>query len=638
MPDIDKLVGDAAGMLTDVAGSTDRAATFLGDLDPTLANVAGTIGDTIDDSVRQLGGLDADLARAGREVPGALDGVLSFLGDLDSTLAGVEKQIGIINDTVRYLRDLDGSLAVTERAIDATLDGTLKYLGGLDAALADLDGVAAANLDGALIFLRDLGATLADAERIVTENRDGLIFTRDSITKMLEQWVVEIRAEDLAHLVAPADAVLADVERTVADMTAGVRAARDTTEELLDPIEVGIRTEDLIGWAEWIEALGFDAALLRDWAAYIEPGLPLFPREVRPGTLIATAVLLEGAGLDATWLRDEADRWARENLILPLTAEKIAELFDPAIGKLELASAGLAQASAWLHFWPGLLEELEEREAPLRLFPLEMTADDVDAWADAVEAAGLDATWLRAEADRLRQYDLIWRLTPQDFALAFAPVIEGLEVALVSLTHTAQFMEMLQINLGAVRQLAADNIAGTRELLKLTRANLADLEKPALDSIAGARELLRRARTSLAAAERPIRDGLSGSREALQATERSVENVRSPVIEGIAGTRELLGTARTSLGDLKQPALGGISDTRAFLKGAQADLGGLGGDLRGISADIVGIEIGGRIDEIIGWIQTYMIITSILFMAAGVGLFLVGMKKAESSENLTSEA
>ncbi|HAZ32125.1 MAG TPA: hypothetical protein DCY61_05485, partial [Dehalococcoidia bacterium] len=99
-----------------------------------------------------------------------------------------------------------------------------------------------------------------------------------------------------------------------------------------------------------------------------------------------------------------------------------------------------------------------------------------------------------------------------------------------------------------------------------------------------------------------------------------------------AGTRELLGTARTSLGDLKQPVLDGISDTRGYLQTAQADLGGLGDGLRTTSEDIVGLGIGGMIGGMISWLQWFMILMSILFMAAGVGLFLLGMKKEESLE------
>ncbi|MCL0070824.1 hypothetical protein M1N44_03515 [Dehalococcoidia bacterium] len=474
-----------------------------------------------------------DAAGALTKVADATDRGVDFLAELDPELAKLEKTIGdTIDDSVGRLGDLDDSLAVAERALAATLDDSLKYLG-------------------------ELGATLAAMDETVTEIKDGMILARDSITERLEQLVVEIRAEDLDRLVASVDTVLADAEKTVADMTAGVESAKDITRELLEQVVLGIWPEDLIAWAEQIEALvGWDAGLLRDWAAFIGPaGWRLFPLEASPEELQPIAVLLEGAGWDATWLRAEADRLAREGLILSLTPEEIAGVFTLAIENLELVSASLADASGWLRYWPEFLERLEREDVTLRLFPVEITAEDIDVWADQIEAAGLDATWLRAEADRLRREGLMWSLTPQDFALAFTPVIDSLELALATLSDTSNYLGTL----GA-----------------------------------------------------------------------SLEEAREPTIQGISETRELLGTARTSLGDLKTPVLDGIASTRGYLQTAQADLGGLGEDLRRTSGNIVGLGIGEMMGRMIGWLQTFMILMSILFMAAGAGLFLLGMKKEES--------
>ena len=45
---------------------------------------------------------------------------------------------------------------------------------------------------------------------------------------------------------------------------------------------------------------------------------------------------------------------------------------------------------------------------------------------------------------------------------------------------------------------------------------------------------------------------------------------------------------------------------------------------------IKGVDISGAVTGVIGWLQMYMIISSVLFMAVGAGLFLVGIKRAES--------
>ncbi|MCL0093561.1 hypothetical protein M1O53_01005 [Dehalococcoidia bacterium] len=506
VPEIDRTIDDAAGALTKVADATDRGVDFLAELDPELAKLEKTIGDTIDESVGRLGDLDANLAEVEVEVPGGIDGVVRFLDDLDGVLAEVERPLELMDDTVRVLDDLENSMALVEGRVAATLEAAIDYLSRLDAAMVEADGVATLTIDDTLEYLRELGATLALVDETVTGIRDSVIFTRDSAVEEMERWEVVVCADRL-HL-----------------------------EPWAEALEV---------WAEELEAFGVDPAFLldvasgiRDWAADIGPGWYLFPRMVDADTLDFIALRLEGAGLDAEWLRAEADRWRQEGLGFNLTPEGIAE--------------------------------------------------------------------------------------------GFAPAIESLEHALDSLADTSGYLGTLQTSLADFRKLAVDNIAAAQEFLGDARTSIEAVDQDILDSIAYSRELLGRARTSIAAAKGPIADGLAGSRAALQATESSVEAARSPVVDGIASTRKLLETAKTSLEDIKTPALGGISDTRGYLQTAQADIGALGEDLRVISGDIVGLGIGGMILGMIGWLQTFMILMSILFMAAGAGLFLLGMKKEES--------
>ena len=55
VPEIDRIIDDAAGTLTEVADAADRGADFLAELDPDLAELEETIGDTIDETVVELG-------------------------------------------------------------------------------------------------------------------------------------------------------------------------------------------------------------------------------------------------------------------------------------------------------------------------------------------------------------------------------------------------------------------------------------------------------------------------------------------------------------------------------------------------------------------------------------------------------
>lgn len=634
VPEIDRIIDDAAVMLTDVADAADRGSDFLVDLDPDLAQIEGTIGDTITDTVVQLRDIEANLADAARGVEGGLDALLRFISSVDDVLAQVEGPLELMDDAVRVLDDLENNMAQVEGEVAATLQSITDYLNQLDGAMDEADGQVTLAIDDTLQYLRELGATLARLEETVTDVTDGVVTTRDQTVEMLENLVLEVTAEDLQQLIAPVDAILVDAEGIVADMSSSLEDAREATRDELKLIaadEVGIWSEDLIGWADWIEQtlagwnIDIEIGYLRDWAAFIEPGRVVFPLELSPDHLDRLAELVENTEL-ADQIRAEADWLRQQGYYLTITTDDVIAAFDEAIVPLEQVSTILLDASYWLTYWPNFLE----REGmALTVFPVEMTAEDVDIWAAEAEAAGLDATWLRDQAEWLRQRGVVWSLTPQDFALAFDPVLDTLNEALDTIVGTSDFLGTLQVSLSDFRVLAVESIVDTRVFLGDSQTNIKEIQPLAIDGIADAREFLRTARASIAEARGPITEGLADSRASVQGVEGSVEYARDPIIDGIADTRALIGTAQTSLEDFRQPALGGIADTRGYLDIAQADIRAIGADLRVVSEDIVGLGIGGMIGDMIGWVQWFMILMSILFMAAGAGLFLLGMKKVE---------
>jgi len=149
---------------------------------------------------------------------------------------------------------------------------------------------------------------------------------------------------------------------------------------------------------------------------------------------------------------------------------------------------------------------------------------------------------------------------------------------------------------------------------------------------------------TLAEVEEPIGDMTEGVEEWFEAGDIEVT---ASNLDGIAAMVETAGLDATWLRDeadrlraegqawsvtaddvteVLAPIAGGISEARGFLKTAQTDLGGFGDDLGAMAAGIEAMDIGGMISGAIGGLQTFMIINSILFMAAGAGLFLVGKR------------
>ncbi len=107
----------------------------------------------------------------------------------------------------------------------------------------------------------------------------------------------------------------------------------------------------------------------------------------------------------------------------------------------------------------------------------------------------------------------------------------------------------------------------------------------------------------------------------------SVIDSLEPVFDGVIDSLE---PVFDGIIDSLEPVSDGISGAREFLVTLQTDLSDIGDDLGTMSEDIEEVDIGGTANGVIGWLQTYMILSSILFMATGAGLFLVGIRRTEA--------
>jgi len=214
----------------------------------------------------------------------------------------------------------------------------------------------------------------------------------------------------------------------------------------------------------------------------------------------------------------------------------------------------------------------------LEQWKMEITADDLAYWALQVDYAGYDASWFAGWADYLEAEGMVLSVTAE------------VEVTADDLDSLADQMEYAGYDVTAIRAMATG----------LRQGGLVW--------------------------------GFNG--EDVTGIFTPVAETLGIVSDGLADVSGLLGTTQTSLSDVKGLAAGAISDVRGYLTTAQADVGGLGDSLRNASQDIEAIDVGemlgGAVDQVVSPLKTYMILSSILFMLAGAGFLLVGLKKAEA--------
>jgi len=104
-------------------------------------------------------------------------------------------------------------------------------------------------------------------------------------------------------------------------------------------------------------------------------------------------------------------------------------------------------------------------------------------------------------------------------------------------------------------------------------------------------------------------DLLRGEGLAWVVTGEDVSNALAPIIETL------------------EAASTGITEARGVLSTAQAGLRDFAASVDDMAAGIAGMDIGGMVGGVVGFLQLYLILSSILFIAGGAGLLLVGMSK-----------
>ena len=223
-------------------------------------------------------------------------------------------------------------------------------------------------------------------------------------------------------------------------------------------------------------------------------------------------------------------------------------------------------------------------KAGIEQLVVEITADDLAYWAVQVEYAGYDSSWFEVWADYLKAEGMTLSVSAE------------VEITAADLENLAAQMEYAGYDVTAIR------------------AEAARLEKEGLV-------------WSLTA------DDVTGIFTPVAETLDIASDSLSDASDGLADVSGLLGTVQTSLTDVKGLAAGAISDVRGYLTTAQTDLGDIGSGLRTVTTDIKGIDvgdmIGGAVDQVVSPLKMYMIFSSILFMLAGAGFLLVGIRKTE---------
>jgi len=99
--------------------------------------------------------------------------------------------------------------------------------------------------------------------------------------------------------------------------------------------------------------------------------------------------------------------------------------------------------------------------------------------------------------------------------------------------------------------------------------------------------------------------------------------------EGLAWavTGEDVSNALDPIIETLDAASGGISEAQGVISTAQAGLRDFAASVDDMAAGIEEMDIGGMVGEVVGFLQMYLILSSIMFIAGGAGLLLVGMRK-----------
>ncbi len=237
---------------------------------------------------------------------------------------------------------------------------------------------------------------------------------------------------------------------------------------------------------------------------------------------------------------------------------------------LHLPAQSFDDVAIWLEengyesFGGGVADYLEKTDGAINLWPLELTAGELDALADEMEAVNLQSDWVRDWADYLESKNAVIALSTSDVTAQFGPLEERLE-------NTSKSLKDIQADLESIQ------------------ANLKDGEETAVSMLSDADSTL------------------SDVDSFLGETTTNVKSLKDNGVTTISNLHDFLGS------------------TEAELSTVAGDLRTVSENIESVD---VGGQINSTVDwlnGIISSLKLYMIISSIMFILAGAGIILAAL-------------
>ena len=130
----------------------------------------------------------------------------------------------------------------------------------------------------------------------------------------------------------------------------------------------------------------------------------------------------------------------------------------------------------------------------------------------------------------------------------------------------------------------------------------------------------------------PLRDLAASLRQeglAIAIDEELVSHNFGRVIEAVDAASDGLSSAQgvvpTAM-EAMEAASSGLTSAKGVISTTKTGLGDLAASMDDMAGGIERIDIGGMVKESVGFLRIFLVFTSILFMASGAGLLLVGIK------------
>ncbi|MFP4641024.1 MAG: hypothetical protein ACOC6S_02330 [Chloroflexota bacterium] len=187
--------------------------------------------------------------------------------------------------------------------------------------------------------------------------------------------------------------------------------------------------------------------------------------------------------------------------------------------QVEIPSESFDEMAAWLEAYDyvpvgeDVADYLESTDGAIDLWPMSLTAGELDAIADEMEAVNIDASWVRDWVDYLEAENAVLAYSASDLNSQINSVEKATDNASQSIENVSQNLKDMQADLEGGQETGVSILSDADDFLGKTTTNVKSLEDTGLKAISDVRGLLGNAQTELSTISSDLR-GVSEDIEA----------------------------------------------------------------------------------------------------------------------------